>query len=325
MKMKTRYLFSLAALTLLTAACSSDETALTPAEQPAPAKERIPFTAVIGSTATTRVLAEAENGETITAKWQKGEKIALIHGEDIDTLEVSNVDATTGAATITGDITSATNNESVTVVYVGHQLGCMREFVNRLKECYEASKVDRNLTAIPADIITEVIKERLGSQDGTLETISNKLDCRYTTSTLKVSNGKATFGSKVELNPCFTIWKVNLTDEDNGSPLYSSNLMIASLHADYTYVGDFTINFQGGTASSTFYVALIPDPEVTHFNFSAETSSYYYTGSCSLKAPLEIGLFYTSTVALEQWVDSGYGVRPLCALFSMKSLAVSKE
>lgn len=298
MKMKTRYLFSLAALTLLTAACSSDETALTPAEQPAPAKERIPFTAVIGSTATTRVLAEAENGETITAKWQKGEKIALIHGEDIDTLEVSNVDATTGAATITGDITSPTNNESVTVVYVGHQLGCMREFVNRLKEYYEASKVDRNLTAIPADNIIEVIKERLGSQDGTLETISNKLDCRYTTSTLKVSNGKATFGSKVKMSPCFTIWKVNLIDDAYGSPFYSSNLRISSERAD------FKIYFQGGTASSTFYVALIPDPEVTFFNFSAETSSYYYTGNCSLKAPLEIGLFYTSTVALEQWVDS---------------------
>jgi hypothetical protein len=299
MKMKTRYLFSLAALALLTAACSSDEMALTPAEQPAPAKERIPFTAVIGSTATTRVLAEAENGETITAKWQKGEKIALIHGESIDTLEVSNVDATTGAATITGDIDSPTNDEAVTVVYVGHQLGCMREFVNRLKECYEASKVDHNLTAIPADIITEVIKERLGSQDGTLETISNKLDCRYTTSTLKVSNGKATFGSKVELNPCFTIWKVNLTNE-YGNTIYSSNLTIASLRADYTYVGDFTINFQGGTASSTFYVALIPDPEVTLFNFSAEISSYVYSGNCFLMAPLEIGLFYTSTVKIQR-------------------------
>lgn len=302
MKMKTRYLFSLAALTLLTAACSSDETALTPAEQPAPAKERIPFTAVIGSTATTRVLAEAENGETITAKWQKGEKIALIHGEDIDTLEVSNVDATTGAATITGDITSPTNNESVTVVYVGHQLGCMREFVNRLKEYYEASKVDHNLTAIPADNITEVIKERLGSQDGTLETISNKLDCRYTTSTLAVSDGKATFGSEVKMSPCFTIWKVNLTDEDNGSPIYSSNLMI--FFADGNPQRYVTINLQEDTTSSTFYVALIPDPEGKSYNFSAETSSYYYTGYCYLKAPLEIGLFYTSTVALEQWVDS---------------------
>ena len=110
--MKTRYLFSLAALTLLTAACSSDETALTPADQPAPAKQMIPFTAVIGSNAaTTRILTEAEDGETIIAKWQKGEKIALIHGEAIDTLEVSNVDATTGAATITGGITSPTNNE----------------------------------------------------------------------------------------------------------------------------------------------------------------------------------------------------------------------
>ena len=297
MKMKTRYLFSLAALALLTAACSSDEMALTPAEQPAPAKERIPFTAVIGSTATTRVLAEAENGETITAKWQKGEKIALIHGESIDTLEVSNVDATTGAATITGDIDSPTNDEAVTVVYVGHQLGCMREFVNRLKEFYEISKVDRNLTAIPADNITEVIKERLGSQDGTLETISNKLDCRYTTSTLKVSNGKATFGSKVELNPCFTIWKVNLIDYDNGSPIYSHYLRIFSMLANSTPVDDFTISLQGDTTSSTFYVALIPDLEMI-FNFSAEMNNYYYENNIYLKAPLEIGMFYTSTVEI---------------------------
>lgn len=297
--MKTRYLFSLAALTLLTAACSSDETALTPAEQPAPAKERIPFTAVIGSTATTRVLAEAENGETITAKWQKGEKIALIHGEDIDTLEVSNVDATTGAATITGDITSPTNNESVTVVYVGHQLGCMREFVNRLKQYSEDLNTGNpEQTGISIDIIKKIINERLEEQDGTLETISNKLDCRYTTSTLAVSDGKATFGSEVKMSPCFTIWKVNLTDEDNSSPIYSSYLRISSERAD------FKIYFQGGTTSSTFYVALIPDPEGKFYNFSAETSSYYYTGNCYLKAPLEIGLFYTSTVALEQWVDS---------------------
>lgn len=303
MKMKTRYLFSLAALTLLTAACSSDETALTPAEQPAPAKERIPFTAVIGSTATTRVLAEAENGETITAKWQKGEKIALIHGEDIDTLEVSNVDATTGAATITGDITSPTNNESVTVVYVGHQLGCMGEFVKRLKQYSEDLNTGNpEQTGISIDIIKKIINERLEEQDGTLETISNKLDCRYTTSTLAVSDGKATFGSEVKMSPCFTIWKVNLTDEDNGSPIYSRYLEI--FFADGNPQRYVTIYLQEDTTSSTFYVALIPDPEGKFYNLSAETSSYYYTGNCSLKAPLEIGLFYTSTVALEQWVDS---------------------
>lgn len=311
--MKTRYLFSLAALTLLTAACSSDETALTPAEQPAPAKERIPFTAVIGSTATTRVLAEAENGETITAKWQKGEKIALIHVEDIDTLEVSNVDATTGAATITGDITSPTNNESVTVVYVGHQLGCMREFVKRLKQYSEDLNTGNpEQTGISIDIIKKIINERLEEQDGTLETISNKLDCRYTTSTLAVSDGKATFGSEVKMSPCFTIWKVNLTDEDNGSPLYSRYLEI--FFADGNPQRYVNIYLEDDITRSTFYVALIPDPEGKIYNFSAETSSYYYTGSCFLKAPLEIGLFYTSTVALEQWVDSEYGVRPYCAL-----------
>ena len=77
MKMKTRYLFSLAALALLTAACSSDEMALTPAEQPAPAKERIPFTAVIGSTATTRELTEADLRAEITIPGDVALKLLL--------------------------------------------------------------------------------------------------------------------------------------------------------------------------------------------------------------------------------------------------------
>ena len=119
--MKKRYIFSLAALALLTAACSSDEMALNPADQPAPVEQKIPFTAVISADAAgTRVLTAAEDGKTITAKWEKKEKLALIHGKQIDVLKVSDVDATTGAATISGDITSPTNDESVFVVYVGH-------------------------------------------------------------------------------------------------------------------------------------------------------------------------------------------------------------
>ena len=104
--MKTKHIISLAALALLMAACSSDEMALNPADQPAPVEQKIPFTAVISADAAgTRVLTAAEDGKTITAKWEKKEKLALIHGKQIDVLEVSEVDATTGAATISGDIT----------------------------------------------------------------------------------------------------------------------------------------------------------------------------------------------------------------------------
>ena len=69
--MKKQYIFSIAALALLTAACSSDEMALTPNDQSAPIEQKIPFTAVIsGDAASTRVLTEAEDGKTITAKWE---------------------------------------------------------------------------------------------------------------------------------------------------------------------------------------------------------------------------------------------------------------
>lgn len=66
----------MAALALMTAACSNDDNDLT--QQPAKA-EGIPFTATISldQSATTRALTE--NGTTIEATWATGEKVALIY------------------------------------------------------------------------------------------------------------------------------------------------------------------------------------------------------------------------------------------------------
>ena len=73
--MKTTKLFFMAALALMTAACSNDDNDLTP-QQPQKA-EGIPFSATISidNGATTRALAES--GTTISATWADGEQVDI--------------------------------------------------------------------------------------------------------------------------------------------------------------------------------------------------------------------------------------------------------
>ena len=288
--MKKRYIFSLAALALLTAACSSDEMALNPADQPAPVEQKIPFTAVISADAAgTRALTEASDGKTITAKWEKEEKVALIHGEEIDVLEVSSVDATTGAATISGTITNPKNEETVYVVYVGHQHVNMSNYVSRLQEIYTSYKADNpESSAIPTSIISEPVNELLATQDGTLETISNKHDYRFARSTFAVSDGTATFASEVKMPARYAIWKLNLTT-DGTTALKAKKLVMKK-------DGEADVTIEGTETSSEFYIAFIASPNT--YSFEATTSDdKTYTCSPTVST-LDAGKFYRSTLKM---------------------------
>lgn len=289
--MKKRYIFSLAAMALLTAACSSDEMALNPADQPAPVEQKIPFTAVISADAAgTRALTEASDGKTITAKWEKEEKVALIHGEIIDVLEVSSVDATSGAATISGTITSPENDESVFVVYVGHQHVNMSNYVSRLQEIYTSYKADNpESSAIPTSIISEPVNELLATQDGTLETISNKHDFRFARSTFAVSDGTATFASEVKMPARYAIWKLNLTTD--GTTALKAKKLVMKKDGE----ADVTIDL-GNSTSSEFYVAFIVSPST--YSFEA-TDSDDKTYSCTpTVSALDGGKYYRSTLTM---------------------------
>lgn len=292
--MKKRYIFSLAALALLTAACSSDEMALNPADQPSPVEQKIPFTAVISADAAgTRALTEASDGKTITAKWEKEEKLALIHGEIIDVLEVSSVDATTGAATISGTITNPKNEETVYVVYVGHQHVNMSNYVSRLQEIYTSYKADNpESSAIPTSIISEPVNELLATQDGTLETISNKHDYRFARSTFAVSDGTATFASEVKMPASYAIWKLNLTTD--GTTALKANKLVMQKDGE----ADVTIDL-GKSTSSEFYIAFIPSSEANAYSFEA-TDSDDKTYSCTptVSSALAAGKYYRSTLKM---------------------------
>lgn len=290
--MKKRYIFSLAALALLTAACSSDEMALNPADQPAPVEQKIPFTAVISADAAgTRALTEASDGKTITAKWEKEEKLALIHGEIIDVLEVSSVDATSGAATISGDITNAKAEEDVYVVYVGHQHVNMSNYVSRLQEIYTSYKADNpESRAIPTSIISEPVNELLATQDGTLETISNKHDYRLATAKFAVKDNKATFASEVKMPASYAIWKLNLTT-DGTTALKAKKLVMKK-------DGEANVTIDLGTdTSSEFYVAFIVSPSTYSFE-ATDSDDKTYSCTPTVSSTLEAGKFYRSTLTM---------------------------
>lgn len=281
--MKKRYLFSLAALALLTAACSSDEMALTPNDQPATVEQKIPFTAVISADAAgTRALTAAEDGKTITAKWEKDEEVALIHGTKTDVLKVAEVNATTGAATISGDITSPTNDESVFVVYVGHDN--MAAFQEILTEYEGQTFTEQN--------ISQAMNSTLRIQDGTLEGISDNFDFRLATAKFSVKDGKATFASEVKMPARYAIWKLNLTT-DGTTALKASKFVMKK-------DGEADVEIDLGTekTSSEFYIAFIPSSEANAYSFEATTSDdKTYTCSPTVGS-LDAGKFYRSTLTM---------------------------
>lgn len=105
--MKIKHIIRLAVLALTLGACTSDEITQS---KPASSAEKIPFKAIIHADhAGTRGLTEATDGKSIAAKWEKGEVVAVVHGKVVDVLTVESVDASTGEATVTGEITSPEN------------------------------------------------------------------------------------------------------------------------------------------------------------------------------------------------------------------------
>lgn len=285
--MKKRYLFNLAALALLTAACSSDEMALTPNDQPTTVEQKIPFTAVISAdAASTRALTEAEDGKTITAKWEKDEEVALIHGTKVDVLKVAEVNTTTGAATITGDITNPTDGESVFVVYVGHGSENM-------------AKLQESLTGVTGDIaeadISGAMNSFLMTQDGTLKGISDNFDFRLATAKFAVKDSKATFASEVKMPARYAIWKLNLTT-DGTTALKVKDLLMQRTGDEEAHAA---VDLGTEKTSSEFYLAFIPSAQANTYSFKATTSDdKTYTCTPTVSTTLSAGKFYRSTLTM---------------------------
>lgn len=295
--MNIKHIFHLAALAVMTVACSSEDLTQQPASQ---SGQTLPFRATISAYAGTRGLTEATDGLSITAKWVAGEKIALVHStldnENNPIVDVMTVDevATDGkSATIAGKATYINDTENVYLVYVGHNDN-MTTFLYYL---------DLALQDSPTDLVERTLGAMLavGTQDGTLGTISNNLDFRLGTSNLKQTNGWATFSTDAPtLSSQFVIWKLSLSD---GSNAINASLLEITCGID-PFIDTYTITPTSGTLSE-FYVVL---PASTNFTYKFEatdgTNNYTVTYS---GVSLENAKFYRSTLTMAKILQAPGG------------------
>lgn len=273
-------LFSIAALALAMAACSSEENTLETQSPAAPGK--LHFTATIeapSTGATTRTeyteITSGDDAGKINVKWEVGDKIALVHNGVVDEAEVKTVDAT-GKATIEATITGTpADNDDVTLAYPADAVSSATP-----SEFFPSFPFAPKLTSI----------KKLGSQDGTLEFIQNNLDLRMGDGKLAVSGDKATLKESVSIPSIICIWKLTLQDE-------SSNALSATqLKVKY---GTSTQAQATSTGKSAYYLAfvpsMLPSGDLTiEATVGSDTYTYTKTGTVSLTA----GKYYQSTVKM---------------------------
>ena len=265
--MKTTKLFFMAALALMTAACSNDDNDLT--QQPAKA-EGIPFTATIsiGESGTTRALSES--GSTLVATWDTGEKVALIYTVSATTY-VKEAEVTPqgdGTATISTTLEgSPADDTDVTIVY-------------------PYSAVDGTTKDVKTDL--------LASQNGLLTgigSIAEKYELRKTTTPakLKIDGTTASLKGTVSLTNQNAIFKLTLKDIDGTNDVSATSVVISDQNGVVT-----TVTPASGYENA-MYVALPTTATALKFLVTGSDSKKYFNMASSLSL---VASYYQSTVKL---------------------------
>ena len=273
--MKTFRLFSMAALALMMAACSSeDNEILQNTQQPG----TMHFTATIAAPsgdATTRTVY-TEVGTTINVKWKVGDKIALVHNGVVDEAEVKTVDNVTGKATIEATITgSPSDNDDVYLAYPADAVASATP--------YSPLPFTPNPTTF----------NKVKNQDGTLEFIQNNLDFRMGSGKLAVSGSDVTLKGSVSIPSLICIWKLTL--QDNAA---TPNALNAT---ELTFINNTYPQAKATSAAKSVYYlcvvpSFIPDASGT-FSFEATVGSDTYTFS-KTGLNLTAGKYYQSTLTM---------------------------
>ena len=274
--MKTFKIFSTAALALMMAACSSEDTAQS--NYPAQQGQKVPFSATIaapGSGAGTRTeYTEVTTGSaagTINVVWKAGDEIALIHNGKADVVKVETVNED-GSATITGDITVGTNGEAVTAYYPA-----------------AAIELNSDKKPVPAEAYTA----NLLAQDGTLSYIASNLDLRSGESTIAVDGNKATLSANVSLKSQIAIWKLTLRDDaETPAALKATQVIVKVDEPTATIARTTTLS----TPTSTVYLAMdMINEENLTIEATVGEDTYSYTNEVT---SLERGKYYQRTVTM---------------------------
>ena len=279
--MKTRYLISLAALALMMGSCSSEVNQESAQEA---GTQTIPFSATISNNSETRGLTEDATTQTISAQWEVGDQVALIHDAIVDVMTVDKV-TDTGSATITGTLTGVKKAVKVLVVYIGSDNTAMASLKTTLE--------GQNLEMISIDDINKAVKGMLATQSGTLEAVSAAADYRYAYADLKIAKGKATFKNTVTLPSMTAVWKVNLTTDGTTATALQAKKLVVTADKE-------TVTADLGTGTNyMFYLAFIPNGS-TNYSFTAtDADNKEYSCDLTLKKALETGYYYKSTLTVK--------------------------
>ena len=257
--MKTIKYLTMAALVLLTAACSSDDNEL--AQQPTTSNGMVTITAKLApKTGTTRALELGQDGDgkdIVKVTWAKDEQMAILYGGSYNsTATITEVDETTGEATISFNVDGKFEGSTCKIIY-------------------PASAVNQENRGLKDNTML------LSIQDGTLDA---NLDIRLGAGIIHTS----TPSLDVTTQPAaqFAIFELNL--QSDGSNISAKQLYITSDGVKYTIVPT--------SATNQFYVALPPisGKEVT-FKAYAGNNVYKFTKS---GVTFAANKFYQSTLSL---------------------------
>ena len=278
--MKTFKIFSTAALALMMAACSSEDTAQN--NSPAQQGQKVPFSATIaapGSGAGTRTeYTEVTTGDaagTINVAWKTGDEIALIHDGKADVVKVEIVNAD-GSATIAGDITVGTDGEAVEVCYPAAAWEWNDEVKGAMKN---------------ADYIAKTV-----AQDGTLKYIQDNLDVRMGAGKLKVDGNKATLSANVKLDSQIAIWKLTLQDDAETPAALSAKQVSVILDGEVPVTIASTAKLSKAVSSVYLAMPEMSESEAT-VTIEAVTADGDYTYVNS-GLTLDAGQYYQNTVTM---------------------------
>ena len=262
--MKTTKLFFMAALALMTAACSNDDNDFqTPAPQPQKA-ERITITATLApKTSTAASRAVSDGGSTIVSTWAENEHIAVLYTKDetqyAADATVTGVDGS-GAATIEFEVESGTaDNTACTLVYP-----------------YTAAKDDHSGVKDAATL--------LAAQDGTLNA---NLDVRVGAGTIQTS----TPGLTVTTQPAaqYAIFKFTTKTSDGGATIAVKPLVVS--------IGTLDFIITPSSATSEIYAALPPiSTQDVRFTATGDDSNTYMNSKTGVS--FSAGKYYQSVVKL---------------------------
>ena len=270
-KLNTTKLFFMAALALMTAACSNDDNDLT-TQQPQKAKG-ITITAQLApktSGATTRAVSEDAVNKKIVAEWAENEHLAVLY-EVSGTKYAADATITAvddDAATITFTVEAGTpDNTTCTLVYP-----------------LSAAKDDHTGVKDAATL--------LAAQDGTL---SANLDVRVGAGTIQTT----TPGLTVTTQPAaqFAIFKFTTQSK----PDQSSSLQSTSVTKLTVTIGTQDYVITPGSATSTLYAAL---PAV-----SGQTVSFTATDGSNLYAASKAGVSFDAAKYYQSTVKMGKVIR----------------